>query len=107
MKHPKIQNNTWNLKAPMYERMRNLSGLSWILDAENRVFGYLLEYVTVSSESRILDIGTGDGNIIGQLPEAHRSNIIAIDTNMTMVKQARKKFPETVFLHGDSRSLPV
>jgi|GEM_PF-957910 len=98
---------SWDRKAPFYEWIRNFPGLSWILNAENRAVGRLFEEMSIPEDSKILDIGTGDGNVIELFPEKSRKNIIGLDTNKAMLTRARIKYPGTHFLQGDSRFLPV
>jgi ubiquinone/menaquinone biosynthesis C-methylase UbiE len=60
---------------------------------------------TAIDSQRILEVGCGDGNLIGNLNIAGER--VGLDQSPVMLEQARKRFGETMtFIEGDATKLP-
>lgn len=63
--------------------------------------GTIVNSVNPSSKSVILDIGSGTGHHVAKLNEQHL-DVIGIDISPSMVKEARKNYPQFKFILGDA-----
>lgn len=53
---------------------------------------------------RILDVGTGTGNVISKVPEGPLR--VGVDLSPEMIEQARRKFPDLFLVVAESGALP-
>jgi SAM-dependent methyltransferase len=65
----------------------------------------LVEILRVDNRSHLLDLGCGTGNYAGEIHQ-HAGKMTGIDISEGMLHQARAKFPEINFIHGDVTRLP-
>ena len=63
--------------------------------------GQIINKTEPTSESRILDIGSGTGHHVSKLQE-QGYNVIGLDASEAMVKKAKDTFPSSEFIVGDA-----
>lgn len=63
--------------------------------------GMIMNKTSPSSESRILDIGSGTGQIVNKLNNMGYVNALGVDKSSAMIKKARDNFPTCDFMKGD------
>lgn len=63
--------------------------------------GEIINKTEPTSESRILDIGSGIGHHVSKLQE-QGYNVIGLDASEAMVKKAKETFPSSEFIVGDA-----
>lgn len=63
--------------------------------------GFIINQTTPSSQSRILDIGCGTGNMVASLG-SKGLDVLGIDISKSMIEKAREKFPHYKFEVGDA-----
>jgi len=66
-------------------------------------FEYFKQYLR--KNSRIADIGCGNGRLL--LTLGNDFEYIGIDNNLSLLEEAKRKFPNKKFIHGDMLNLPV
>lgn len=105
---PAIIGEIYNKQAVEYSDFAE-GGFSWRFIERPAIQRYLEPYI--SPESKILDIGTGTGRVIGLLKEmgAQESNIIGIDVSEKLLAEARRKYPSATFIQAsiDDFILPI
>jgi SAM-dependent methyltransferase len=63
--------------------------------------GQIINKTNPTSESRILDIGSGTGHHVAKLSKKNL-NTVGIDLSPSMVKKAKENFPDYKFIVGDA-----
>lgn len=65
----------------------------------------LIEAGEIQAGSKVLDIGSGPGNIAGQLAKVGAS-VTGVDFSSEMVETAKKRYPQISFKLADAEELP-
>lgn len=65
----------------------------------------LIEAGDIQRGSKVLDIGSGPGNVAGQLSK-DGANVTGVDFASTMVEVAKKSYPHITFQQADAEELP-
>lgn len=65
----------------------------------------LVDAGEIQAGSRVLDIGSGPGNVSGQLAQIGAS-VTGVDFSSEMVETARKRYPRMSFEQADAEELP-
>ena len=65
----------------------------------------IVRLLNIHSNSILLDLGCGTGNYTWAIHQ-HAKHITGLDLSFGMLAQARVKYPEITFLHGDVIDLP-
>jgi ubiquinone/menaquinone biosynthesis C-methylase UbiE len=63
--------------------------------------GMILNKTEPVSESKILDIGSGTGDMVNKFYNKGFKNILGLDKSKYMIKKSKEKYPECKFLNGD------
>lgn len=63
----------------------------------------ILRFLNTQNEHRTLEVGVGAGNILAQIPTAHRSGL---DLSPTLLAQARARLPDAQLIQGDAQQFP-
>lgn len=63
--------------------------------------GEIINKTTPTTESRILDVGSGIGHHVALLSQQNL-NVTGLDSSEAMVKEAKEKYPENNFVVGDA-----
>ena len=77
----------WNLKAKLYRSFRNRFPFGFILQQENESLLLLLKKIP-SNFKTVLDLGTGEGNVLQLI--ADNAKKIGVDSCLSMIINARK-----------------
>ena len=64
--------------------------------------GYILNKSTPTSESIILDIGSGTGHIVSKLAHDNKLNVTGLDNSPSMIAKAKENYPDLNFVQGDA-----
>ena len=65
----------------------------------------LLDAAHVSAGTRMLDVASGPG-YVAAAAAARGARVVGIDFSAAMVDEARRRYPDGVFLEGDAQDLP-
>ena len=63
--------------------------------------GAIMNRTEPTSQSRILDIGSGTGHHVGDLKK-RGLNVEGLDSSLAMIKQSKKNYPNCKFTHGNA-----
>jgi SAM-dependent methyltransferase len=63
--------------------------------------GEIINKTNVTSQSVILDIGSGTGHHVAKLNEQGFTSVIGVDKSQSMVDKSKENFPNYKFLNGD------
>ena len=66
--------------------------------------GSIMNRTEPTSQSRILDIGSGTGHHVGDLKK-RGLNVEGLDSSLAMIKQSKKNYPNCKFTHGNATVL--
>ncbi len=99
-----MSNNFWNVTSKLYQWFRNKFPFRQILNAENKNLEALLNQISVAGK-KVIDIGTGTGNVLPFLGKAEF--IAGIDISLTMLISVRQAFPNIHRVQADAVSLPL
>ncbi|KAA3600435.1 MAG: class I SAM-dependent methyltransferase [Calditrichaeota bacterium] len=94
----------WDFKAKFYDKGRNSFFLSWILRKENEVVTQLLPS-NILEERRILDVGTGTGNIPSLLINPQIT--IGIDISYGMLQRAKSNHRNLFVINCNIVKIPL
>ncbi len=94
----------WNLKTRYYKIFRSFYPFQRILNRENYNLLTLIDQVEREGKN-VLDLGVGTGNVLTYLSKA--KSIIGLDFTYSMLREARKEFPNVVFIQADVLSIPI
>lgn len=64
--------------------------------------GNIINKTTPTSESIILDIGSGTGHTVSRLAEEYKLNVTGLDNSAAMVARSKENYPELNFIQGDA-----
>ena len=92
-----FERETWNRCAQRYEE-------TFVL-LTNEAVPLLIEAANIKSGTRVLDIGSGPGNVAGQLAAAG-ADVDAVDYSEPMLEVAKKNHPDIRFHLRTPRSSP-
>lgn len=70
---------------------------------ENYEVGEILNRTTPSTQSIILDIGSGTGHVVADLA-SQKLNVVGLDNSAAMIKKAKETYPDYNFKEGDALS---
>lgn len=74
---------------------------------ESRFFRPHRAYLVDGIDGRVLDVGTGTGRLLPYLSESTASEVIGIDPDPHMLRQARRRSdPKTALIAADGGTLP-
>lgn len=102
-KNPKIITQMFDEISGYYDKINNLISLG----THYIIKKIALKSLKVRANSYVLDLccGTGDfTKILSQI--ASKSKVIGLDNSVKMLKLAKEKNPNEVFIHGDCTQLP-
>jgi len=99
-----MTDNLWDVKSTLYRWFRNKFPFRQILNQENINLEALLDSVKLESK-KIIDIGTGTGNVLQYL--GNTGIIIGIDASFAMLRNVRYLFPHVHLMQADALSLPL
>jgi len=94
----------WHVKSKFYRATRKRFPFNLILKGENKKLNILLDLVDTKGKI-ILDLGTGTGNVLQFLNDAHV--VFAIDSNYSMLQVTKRLYPNVVLIQADALKLPV
>ncbi len=94
----------WDFKSKFYDKVRNLFFLSKLLKKENEVVTEFLQNIPFENK-KILDIGTGTGNVPVLLKKANW--VVGADISFEMLVAARKKKNELIVINCNISKLPL
>lgn len=94
----------WDIKSKFYDQARNSFFLSWLLKKENEVFTKFLQNIPLENK-KILDIGTGTGNIPFLLKNTDW--VIGVDISNEMLIVARAKEKNLIVINCNIVKLPL
>ena len=63
--------------------------------------GMIINKTAPTQKSKILDIGSGTGNIVNMMSKKGFSNIVGVDKSQSMINKSKKSFPDCNFIKGD------
>jgi ubiquinone/menaquinone biosynthesis C-methylase UbiE len=95
----------WNIQSGFYGFLRQNPISSAILKKENAAAADLLKFSPAGNPDPILDIGSGPGDSLSLLGH-DRYPMVSADLSLSMLKKARRKFPDYYFVHADAVQLP-
>lgn len=97
--HNKLQVEYFDQRADMFQQ-------AIPEDIQERT-AYIVRTAGVNADSRILDVGTGTGVLIGHFlaAGAKQSNIVGVDLSERMLSLARQHFHDVFFWNGDVMSV--
>jgi demethylmenaquinone methyltransferase/2-methoxy-6-polyprenyl-1,4-benzoquinol methylase len=102
-KEPQIIKNMFNQIAPDYDKLNNIMSFGLHKFIKKNV----LKNLAIDNNSKILDLCTGSGDLVGILKNNYPdSKIIGIDFSDEMLNLAKIKYPEIEFLNTDCEELP-
>jgi len=93
----------WQLKAKLYDSVRNWFPFSLILKAENRKVAALIESIELRQRN-VVDLGTGTGNGLPLFAAANY--VVALDLSYHMLRAARRNFGNVKFIQADCNRSP-
>lgn len=64
--------------------------------------GTIINETSPTQESKILDIGSNTGNVVGLLHNRGYENTIGLDKSESMIEVSREKYPDSKFKVGDA-----
>lgn len=64
--------------------------------------GTIINETSPTQESKILDIGSNTGNVVGLLHNRGYENTIGLDKSESMIEVSREKYPDSKFKAGDA-----
>jgi len=99
-----MNNSLWNLKVKFYRSIRNYFPLNQILNCENQKLEFLLNSLE-TKQKKVLDIGTGTGNVLQFFADA--DCLIGIDITLPMLKAAMQIHPGSKLIQADALNVPV
>jgi len=69
----------------------------------------IVEETHINADSKVLDVGTGTGALIKHFLEfgISQKNIIGCDLSQEMISNARKRYPDVYYWHGDIIDFPL
>ena len=77
-----------------------ISAKDYPFDGYERVLDRIVEIVKPNSKMRILDLGTGTGNLAKRFME-HKSMVWGLDYSNKMLSEAKKKYPNLNIIQAD------
>jgi ubiquinone/menaquinone biosynthesis C-methylase UbiE len=92
-----FERETWNRCAQRYEETFSL--------LTNEAVPLLVEAANIKSGTRVLEIGSGPGNVAGKLA-ANGAEVDAVDYSEPMVEVAKKNHPGIRFQQANAEKLP-
>lgn len=95
----------WKIQSSFYEALRKNPLSTKILTKENQTIQSLLAELSFTTISKVLDIGTGRGNILNLIP-IKEVFCVGLDFIYSMVHKCKSDFPEVHFVNADGKSFP-
>ena len=92
-----FERETWNRCAQNYQET--------FVPLTNEAAPLLVQAANIKSGMRVLDIGSGPGNVAGKLVAAG-AEVDAVDYSEPMVEVAKKNYPGIRFHHANAEKLP-
>src|SRR4051812_44035610 len=74
--------------------------------ADPYITGRLQALLNIAPDSHCLDIGCGTGNYLRALSEKGL-RVTGVDPSLTMLEQAREKYPQGQFINARAEQLPL
>lgn len=103
MKQEEIK-NIFNEIASYYDRVNNFISLG----THKKIKRDVVKLLEIPSNAQIADLCTGTGDFVQIISKIHPStNIIGIDNSEEMLKFAKIKNPNNVFIQADCTELPL
>jgi len=94
----------WKVKAKLYRLMRSCFPFNLVVKSENKRLEWILQSVEITGK-KVVDLGTGTGNVLQFL--THANPVLAIDITFTMLQAARQLYPNSKFIQADALNLPL
>ncbi len=95
----------WKVQSSFYKVLRKNPLSIKILTRENQTIRSLLAGLSFTTSSKVLDIGTGRGNILN-LISIKEVFCVGLDFIYSMVYKCKSDFPEVHFVNADGKSFP-
>lgn len=99
-----MNDSLWNLNAKLYRSVRTGFPFNLILNGENRNLKLLLRSIEIKGK-RVVDLGTGTGNVLYYLGDA--DPCLGIDLTFDMLKRAQQNYPDAKLVVADALKLPI
>ncbi|UCE04460.1 MAG: class I SAM-dependent methyltransferase [bacterium] len=99
-----MTNLLWNLKAKFYLTIRKIIPFNLILKSENRNIEILLRSFNIKGK-KVIDLGTGTGNILRYLKNS--GFVLGIDRSLAMLLATKQIYPEVILIQADTLKLAI
>jgi len=99
-----MNDSIWNLKAKLYRCLRSKLPFNLVLKTENKKLELILHSIVIAGK-KVIDLGTGTGNVFQFLVSTDIQ--IGIDSTFSMLKLAKESYPEANFIQADALKLPL
>ena len=95
--------NIFNKIANYYDKVNNIISLG----LHKYIKKDSIKLLGISNNSKIIDLCTGSGDFVNIISKMHKSSeIIGIDNCENMLKIAKKKNPNNIFINTDCTNIP-
>lgn len=102
-KKPEFIKNLFNLISTDYDRLNDIMSFG----LHKTVKKDAISDLNMSENTKILDLCTGTGDLVGILQEKYpKAEITGVDFSENMLKIAKEKYPDIEFLEADCTQLP-
>lgn len=102
-KNPQKIKNMFDSIASYYDRMNDL--MSFYM--HKRIKTTAVKMLNIKPKSFVLDLCCGTGDLCGIISHTGKKiRVIGMDNSLNMLKIAKSKYPELIFMEGDCTNLP-
>lgn len=102
-KNPQKIKNMFDNIASYYDKMNDL--MSFYM--HKKIKASAVKMLGIKPKSYVLDLCCGTGDLCGIISRIGRKiRVIGVDNSLNMLKIAKTKYPELIFMEGDCTNLP-